>query len=195
MFSINQDKQKLKIIQSILLQASIESNEVQLTQSLVTSTKSRKDEKTVILVIDFANVEKIGVMSLEFFFEVKSVGYYTLTKVTYKTTNAELRTKRDISFPFRFSYHCSPRTIFTNGNIELTITDMQVQVDSKEVPTSFSDAYDCVGFTSIPIWTGIFVTLILGLIMVWALTMIMDIRTMDRFDDPKGKTITISSAD
>lgn len=29
--------------------------------------------------------------------------------------------------------------------------------------------------------------------MIWALTMIIDIRTMDRFDDPKGKTITISS--
>lgn len=70
---------------------------------------------------------------------------------------------------------------------------MQIQIDSKDA--TFSDAYDCVGFTSIPIWTGIFVTAILAIIMIWALTMIMDIRTMDRFDDPKGKTITISAAE
>lgn len=176
-----------------MLQASEESEEVQLGQSEVTTASVRKEEKTVILIINFANVEKIGSMTLEFFFQIKSVGYYTLTKVTYKTPNVELRTKRDISFPFKFSYHCSPRTVFANGTTYLSITEMQVQIDPKNA--TFSEAYDCVGFTSIPIWTGIFVTAILGLIMVWALTMIMDIRTMDRFDDPKGKTITISSAE
>lgn len=59
----------------------------------------------------------------------------------------------------------------------------------------FNDAYDCVGFTTIPIWSGLFVTFILAVIMTMGLTMIMDIKTMDRFDDPKGKTIIINASE
>lgn len=132
---------------------------------------------------------------LDFFFPIKNVGYHTLDKVNYDTNgkNGVLSTKQDICFPYNFSYHCSLKTTFANDPVRLNIMDMQVEVDHKNAV--FSDAYDCVGFTSIPIWTGIFVTAILALIMIWAITMIMDIRTMDRFDDPKGKTITISSAE
>lgn len=180
------------------MQASKESDkEVQLVQSMVSSSSNRKekDQETVILTIKFTGVENINNLMLEFFFEIKSIGYYTLSKVNYEIDNkvdSSLLTKRDISFPFNFSYHCSPQTVFTNDSIYLSITEMQVQIDNN---VTFNDAYDCVGFTSIPIWTGIFVTIILGLIMIWALIMIMDIRTMDRFDDPKGKTITISTSE
>lgn len=157
---------------------------------------SRKEQNgTLILTITFSNIEDIGDLTLDFFFPIKYMGYYTLDKVNYdiKGKGGVLSSKRDICFPFNFSYHCSLQTIFANGPVRLNITDMQVEVDHKNAV--FSDAYDCVGFTSIPIWTGIFVTAILALIMIWALTMILDIRTMDRFDDPKGKTITISSAE
>ncbi|XP_071560029.1 uncharacterized protein [Temnothorax nylanderi] len=195
-FKIKTDRIILYSAKPLLFKASDKSEPVELGQSKVSgaSTRKEKDEKTVILTIKFAGVENIGDMTLEFFFQIKSVGYYTLNRVDYETSdNIALFTRRDISFPFKFSYHCSPKTVFLNGSVYLSISDMQVQVDPKNV--TFSDAYDCVGFTSIPIWTGIFVTAILGLIMIWALTMIMDIRTMDRFDDPKGKTITISSAE
>lgn len=182
------------------MQAFKESEEVlKLLQSMVSSasssTRKEKDEQeAVILTIKFTGVENINNLILEFFFEIKSIGYYTLSKVNYEIDNKveSLLTKRDISFPFNFSYHCSPQTVFTNDSIYLSIMEMQVQIDSN---ATFNDAYDCVGFTSIPIWTGIFVTIILGLIMIWALIMIMDIRTMDRFDDPKGKTITISTSE
>ncbi|KAG5333238.1 VAS1 ATPase, partial [Acromyrmex charruanus] len=193
-FKIKTDNVLLYSAQPLILKIS-DKPEVQLVQSKVSGMSSRKsNESTVILTIKLTD-QTIGSLTLEFFFEVKSAGYYTLNKVTYETTNGvdNLFTKRDIYFPFGFSYHCSPKTTFTDGTTFLSITDMQVQVDHKDA--TFSDAYDCVGFTSIPIWTGIFVTIILGLIMIWALTMIMDIRTMDRFDDPKGKTITISSAE
>jgi V-type H+-transporting ATPase S1 subunit len=61
-----------------------------------------------------------------------------------------------------------------------------------EKAKTFGDAYNCELFFTPPIWSGLFVTSILALIMMWGLVMIMDIRTMDQFDDPKGKTITIS---
>lgn len=51
---------------------------------------------------------------------------------------------------------------------------------------------DCVGFFTLPIWTGIIVTLILVAILTFGILMLMNIQTMDRFDDPKGKTITVN---
>lgn len=71
----------------------------------------------------------------------------------------------------------------------------QIQLYETSPPNSnkFDDAYDCVGFTTVPIWSGLFVTLILLLILTFGITMMLDIRTMDRFDDPKGKTITVTA--
>lgn len=144
--------------------------------------------------------------TLTFMFEIKTPGYYTLKTINYsyiskansKSNDFNLTTEANIVFPFNFSYHCSQYIIFKDSNSTLlNITDLQVQLDPKYDNITktkiFNDAYDCVGFTTIPIWTGIFVTSILALIIIWALTMIIDIRTMDRFDDPKGKTITISA--
>jgi len=169
--------------------------DLELPGSKARASSYKEQNGTLILTINFTNIEDIGELTLDFFFPIKYMGYYTLDKVNYDTKgkNGVLSSKRDICFPYNFSYHCSLQTIFANGPVRLNITDMQVEVDHKNAV--FSDAYDCVGFTSIPIWTGIFVTAILALIMIWALTMILDIRTMDRFDDPKGKTITISSAE
>jgi V-type H+-transporting ATPase S1 subunit len=39
---------------------------------------------------------------------------------------------------------------------------------------------------------GIITTLLLLTILFYGITMIANITTMDRFDDPKGKTITIT---
>lgn len=119
-------------------------------------------------------------------------GYYT-PEIVYKRNdeNITLKTSTDTSFPFTFSYHCSQSVKFTSGNdVKFDLKDFQVQIDAQR----FGDAYDCVGFMSIPIWAGIFVTAILAIIMTWGLTMVMDIRTPDRYDDPKGKTITINAS-
>jgi len=59
----------------------------------------------------------------------------------------------------------------------------------------FGSAYDCVYFFTAAIWSGIFVFTILAMIMASGLVMIIDIRTMDMFDDPKGKTITINTSE
>ncbi|KOB75241.1 putative vacuolar ATP synthase subunit S1 [Operophtera brumata] len=59
----------------------------------------------------------------------------------------------------------------------------------------FGDSFHCVGFFSAPIWSGLFVVFILLSITFYGILMMMDIRTMDRFDDPKGKTITINAGE
>lgn len=103
-----------------------------------------------------------------------------------------------------FSYHCSPAITFRvkNGTAtdpsSITIRGLQIEPkfgDANNPIKSFSPAQDCVGFTSAGIWAGLFVVIMLLVILSIGITWIMDIRTMDRFDDPKGKTITISASD
>nr|CAH7740154.1 unnamed protein product [Callosobruchus chinensis] len=126
-----------------------------------------------------------------------SNGYYELVEpveVQLQSTTHKITSSSDMYAPNSFSYHCGDQ-LFSNGNFSLFFTDFQVELFFGSLPnkTMFSDAYDCVGFTSVPIWSGLFVTSILLFIMTFGITMMMDIRTMDRFDDAKGKTITINA--
>lgn len=122
-------------------------------------------------------------------------GYWSLPLVkvivpkNYREYN--LTTDEDIMAPAHFSYHCNGYTVFSDGNgAELYIYDLQVQVDSKN--GKFGDANDCVSFTTAPIWSGLFVTTLLGIGLIVALTAIMDIKTMDKFDNYKTKNLTIT---
>lgn len=140
------------------------------------------DEAHVTLKARFDNING--------YFRLEGFDYYLLNN---PETETFLRTKDDITFPYNFSYHCRRESIFYDKSslISLKLLNFQVQMDSKK----FDAVYDCVGYMSISIWTGVFVIAILSIIMIWGLLMIMDIRTMDHFDDPKGKTITIATQD
>ncbi|KPI99107.1 V-type proton ATPase subunit S1 [Papilio xuthus] len=101
-----------------------------------------------------------------------------------------------------WSYRCGERVTFNsiNGTISysLTFRDMEVQPFFKTMNASdlvFGDSFNCIGFFSVPIWSGLFVVFIFLAITFYGIMMMMDIRTMDRFDDPKGKTITINAAE
>jgi len=59
----------------------------------------------------------------------------------------------------------------------------------------FGRSYDCVGFFSIGILSGWFITILLLGLLTWGIKMVMNVNTMDRFDDPKGKTITVNATD
>jgi len=138
---------------------------------------------------------------LEFFFynSTSSLGYWSLENVTYsvisqKPTVKTLVPESSIIAPVTFSYHCSSKTVFQATNVQLTLENFQAQPYMYK-SAAFGDAYNCELFFTPPIWSGIFVTSILALIMIWGLVMIMDIRTMDQFDDPKGKTITVNVVD
>jgi len=59
--------------------------------------------------------------------------------------------------------------------------------------TQFDGAYHCVGFFTIPILTGIFVTVVLMLGLYMGIMMMMAIQVQDRYDDPKGKSISVAT--
>jgi len=101
------------------------------------------------------------------------------------------------SIPLGMSYSCSPAFVYraaTEGGADratLRVNGVQMQafMTSTEV---FGPYWDCVGFFTPGIWMGL-LTAALGLvILAYGFMMIATITTMDRFDDPRGKTITVT---
>ncbi|XP_047518320.1 V-type proton ATPase subunit S1 [Pieris napi] len=133
-------------------------------------------------------------------FESK-LGYWFLDSITYN--GEELTTNSDVYAILGFSYRCGQTASFSklNDTEQTTVIfrDLKVQPFFKETNSSdtpqFGDSFNCVGFFSVPIWSGLFVTFVMLAITFYGIMMMLDIRTMDRFDDPKGKTITINTVE
>lgn len=60
---------------------------------------------------------------------------------------------------------------------------------------SFGRAWDCTPFFTIPIWSGLFLSLILLLIFIWSMYMLASVPTSDRFDDPRGQPLHVPTSD
>jgi len=108
----------------------------------------------------------------------------------------------DPTAPLKMSFHCSKfgpwvgvvdKTNF-NFTPQVEFRNFQMEAFMKD-NSKFGPSYDCVGFFSIGIWSGIFVTIILLSILSWGITMVMSVKTMDRFDDVKSKPISVGTAD
>ncbi|KAI8427066.1 hypothetical protein MSG28_014705 [Choristoneura fumiferana] len=127
-------------------------------------------------------------------------GYWLFNSVTVNIMSGVdvLMPNQEVNAILGFSYRCAENVTFGNVNHTVVFRDMKIQPFFEAGNTStrvFGDSFNCVGFFSAPIWAGIFVTFVLLLIMAYGVMMMMDIRTMDRFDDPKGKTITINASE
>lgn len=100
-----------------------------------------------------------------------------------------------ISAPKVFSYHCTKLILLresqNSSRISVEIKGLQIQPFDGRNGTFTNNVWDCTGFFSIGIWMGLISTLVLGMILAFGLCMIMDIKTMDRFDDPKGKMFSV----
>lgn len=124
-------------------------------------------------------------------------GNWQIMGVTYNGAPYFLRHRVDINQ--YFSYRCNDLRYYTpDMKNEIVLTEVQLQPHwpSEGGPAfeKFGDAWNCVGFTTPGILTGLFIVFIFIFIGSYGITWMMDIRTMDRFDDPKGKTITVNTA-
>ncbi|XP_071155544.1 V-type proton ATPase subunit S1-like [Mytilus edulis] len=102
----------------------------------------------------------------------------------------------DLMAPKHFSYHCSMHKITTlrvnaTANITLMFDGLQFQ-PFMIMDNQFSDGWDCVVFFTPGIWMALISVSIMILIVLYGLGMIASLKTMDRYDDPKGKTITVN---
>lgn len=67
-----------------------------------------------------------------------------------------------------------------------------MSVNSTSNVFTFGNANYCQGFFTSGIWMAITASLILTLILAFGVSFLFGINTMDRFDDPKGKPLSIA---
>ncbi|XP_065092617.1 V-type proton ATPase subunit S1 [Ochlerotatus camptorhynchus] len=161
--------------------------------SLETVTKNDANSSESTLQIDIKGPSA----SLTIMFEATS-GSWEITGVTYDNTPYYLRHR--VHLNQHFSYRCYSLRYYTlDMKKEIVLEQVQIQPfwASEDVTefNRFGDSWDCIGFTTPGILTGLFLVFIFIFIGAYGITWMMDIRTMDRFDDPKGKTITINVAE
>lgn len=165
-------------------------------------TYSANDDNGTITLSGTGRSQNTTELTVDFQFIRSASGYWFLqeTAVVFGNVNFAQITNATIYAPLSFSYACGNQT-FRNSSSSFSIMFPQFQaqplfrITNLNQQGKFDDPYNCVGFTTIPIWSGLFVTFIFMLIMTFGLTMMMDIKTMDRFDDAKGKTITINTSE
>lgn len=174
--------------------------------------RSRKGTKEEVLAVTGVTTNRIDNKNIEITFASKypivlhftldDTQYWTLTPSSSKMNSKPIDLQMQMSSPEEFSFACAASVYFKfdKDNAELDgiyFQDLQIQLNFNNTGAAniekFSDSNDCIGFTSPAIWAGLFITFLLLAIISTAITYIMDIRTMDRFDDPKGKTITINA--
>lgn len=61
-----------------------------------------------------------------------------------------------------------------------------------EGKTKFDSAWDCIGFTTAPILSGLFVTTIMLAGLTVAIIAILDIKPPNRFESRTGKQLTFT---
>lgn len=135
----------------------------------------------------------------------QQAGYWFFNSVNLTRTspavNEQLLPNSEVFAVMGFSYRCGQTISFSGGETQtynLIFQNLKVQpffTANSNSTLEFGDSVNCVGFFTVPIWSGLFVVFILLAITFYGIMMMMDIRTMDRFDDPKGKTITINTAE
>ncbi|XP_053319386.1 V-type proton ATPase subunit S1-like [Spea bombifrons] len=113
---------------------------------------------------------------------------------TFRTTYA--------SAPAEYSYHCQQvgtsslhAEIFVPNNEAAKYWEIflyEFQIQGFHIKNNlFSYASDCSSFFTPAIWMGLVSSIILLWILSYGLFMIMQLTTNDRFDDPKGKPLSV----
>ncbi|XP_008316308.2 ATPase H+ transporting accessory protein 1a [Cynoglossus semilaevis] len=167
------------------------------------------DKTRAKLVLNYENVlahrsfKLIFVMSQRHY-QVSGRRWFTLDAVEleYDGTKAIFNGSRNIYAPAEYSYRCQSVTNFRwpllvprsskdpANQWRVSFDDFQIQGFNVS-KGDFSYASDCAGFFSPGIWMGLMTTLLMVLVLTYGLHMIMQLHTMDRFDDPKGPAISV----
>ncbi|XP_072176860.1 V-type proton ATPase subunit S1-like [Diadema setosum] len=116
------------------------------------------------------------------------------------TNNESISLPDDLMTPIGWSYHCGNTTFAqdnqTDVNYFLNVMLNNFQLQPIGITNNkFSSANDCIGYFTPGIWMGILTTLMVVLIVGFAVTMMASVKVMDKFDDPKGKPLVINVAE
>lgn len=173
-----------------------------LTGSTCNTTNSR-------LVLSYSGGITLSFSMSRRFYPVSARNWFTLDFVELLSngTTGSYIGSRNIYAPAEYSYHCQSVSSFQDAllvpiktntsasNWRLNFVDFQIQGFGLNNGTNFSYANDCAGFFTPGIWMGLLTSLLMLFIFVYGLHMIMHLNTMDRFDDPKGPSISVPQSE
>ncbi|XP_060930679.1 V-type proton ATPase subunit S1-like [Limanda limanda] len=162
-----------------------------------------------LLVLSYPRGYELRFAMSQRFYPVSGRNWFTLDSVQLRAnaSSASFTGGRGIYAPAEYSFHCMSVSsskdallVLNSTNTEtrewrLNFIDFQIQGFSLANGTNFSYASDCAGFFTAGIWMGLITSLLMLLIFVYGLHMIMQLNTMDRFDDPKGPSISVPQTD
>jgi len=99
-------------------------------------------------------------------------------------------------FPNTFSYSCGkfniiPRAKTSGEPFQLKMVQIQM-LQKADVKDFDNNTWDCQTWLTTPLVMGLVVVLFYISLLFGAVLFLLDIKTNDRFDDPKGKTITVN---
>ncbi|XP_062871826.1 ATPase H+ transporting accessory protein 1a [Trichomycterus rosablanca] len=165
------------------------------------------------LVLNYENVLSYRTFKLIFVmsqrhYKVSARRWFTMDSVQleYDGKAASFNASRGVYAPVEYSFRChsvnsfsypllTPRSAKDNANDwRVSFDDFQIQgfnVTGRE----FAYASDCASFFTPGIWMGLLISALMVLLLTYGLHMIMQLHTMDRFDDPKGPAISVPQTD
>ena len=79
----------------------------------------------------------------------------------------------------------------TGGIKGVTLPEVRLQVSFPSRQLNYGPLWYCGELMPIALWVGLIVTIFFALVCYWGFSMLANIQTMDRFDDPKGKQIHV----
>ncbi|XP_002734664.1 V-type proton ATPase subunit S1-like [Saccoglossus kowalevskii] len=122
---------------------------------------------------------------------------YTYTNQSHLADRTEVLKSAYITAPMGRSYHCdNPPEPTSDSNLTGFIDYISFQFQPFNVTSDgFSIADDCIGIFTPEVWMSLMTVLLMVLILAFGLVLLLSLSTMDRFDDPKGKPLTITTDD
>ena len=87
--------------------------------------------------------------------------------------------------------HCQPHT----GGVQVRLAVMSPHTSHLSPYSRFSANWDCDPLLPLSVWVGLLVSLLLVSILAWAIKMLADLQTPNKWDDPKKPGIHVPQAE
>ncbi len=159
------------------------------------------------LKLEYYNIEKFGKFDITFSIEICK-NWWKVNQISANVHSNKgifnLQLDSDlIEAENNFSFSCGQLTLrdinITNEEsldstkAVLSFNRFQLQPFKWKSHQIFAESFDCTTFFTIPIWMGLITVLFFVFLLLIGVYFLNEIKTMDRFENPKGKTITVAA--
>lgn len=202
-----------KPIQVTVFKDGVKDSVIDLDQSAASVKGGMTGEDTLRVNIDWKNAnfgDRVKISSIQIHMEFQRVKKeYMLRSMELKSLRVggreqagavvSARTVYDytVKTPLGLSWGCGYPGLFppasqgSGYSFGLTFPDVQLQAFGLKNGGSFGPEWTCGDFLPTGVWLGLIFGFFFALVVYWGITMLANVETMDRFDDPKGKTIYV----